>query len=129
MRRFRGSGLRMREPGAVRARVDGANRYTAEGGRPPPADRQPYHRTRTYAARDIPEVLATTHATRDGVWGHIVVEAGEVVLRRLASGVDERLDTSRTAWIAPNELHAVRATGDARFYVKFVADSGSLDAR
>lgn len=129
MRRFRGSGLRMREPGAVRARTNGASRYAAAGGRQPPADRQPYHRTRTYTARDIPEVLATTHATRDGVWGHIVVEAGEVVLRRLAPGVDEHLDTAHTAWIAPTEPHAVRASGDARFYVEFVADSGSIDAR
>lgn len=90
-----------------------------------PADAQPYKRTPDFTCDTVPRALLDAHDTRAGVWGRIVVEAGEVLYRILEPEFEEvLLSPSRDGVVEPTMKHAVEPRPGARFYVEFLRVPG-----
>lgn len=85
-----------------------------------------YKRTPTFTETTVPRGLLKDHGTKQGVYGHIVVEAGQLALT-----VGEQrvvLEPGRSAVTLPQEVHAVEPLGAVRFHVEFYrepTDDGS----
>jgi tellurite resistance-related uncharacterized protein len=77
-----------------------------------------YKRTATFTESTVPAGLLRDHRTKAGVWGRIVVEAGELAYVvgahtfRLGPGVD--------GIVAPQVTHHVAPVGSVRFHVVFL---------
>lgn len=89
-----------------------------------PPGLQPYKRTAIFTETTVPAGLLGDHATKDGVWGLIRVEHGEL---RYAI-TDPRRDPSTQiltpsgapGLVEPTILHRVEPLGAVRFYVEFL---------
>jgi tellurite resistance-related uncharacterized protein len=86
-----------------------------------PKDVAPYQRTATFTAESVPKALLKDHATKSGVWGLIVVEAGELELVRTDDEAPpETLRTGDAGVIAPEERHRVKfLKTDGEFHIVF----------
>lgn len=89
-----------------------------------PAGLAPYKRTATFTETTVPGALLDDHSTKDGVWGLIRVEEGQLRYcvtdpRRPAS---ERVLTAETlpGVVEPTILHRVEPIGPVRFHVEFL---------
>lgn len=88
-----------------------------------PDDLAPYRRTGDFTEATVPSALLGDHATKEGVWGLIHVEAGRLRYRV----TDPRRPASETVLIAggapgiiePTILHHVEPLGTVRFHVEF----------
>lgn len=80
-----------------------------------------YQRTRAFDTTTVPAALLHAHRTRAGVWGRIVVEAGEL-LYRIDDETNEHilLRPGRDGIVEPQVPHAVQPRGDVRFHVEFL---------
>lgn len=83
-----------------------------------------YKRTPIFTEATIPAGLLGEHATKEGVWGLIRVEAGE--LRYLVTDA-HREETrelltplTEPGIVEPTIIHRVEPVGPVRFYVEFL---------
>lgn len=89
-----------------------------------PADMACYRKTPVFEAGQVPRGLLREHATKAGVWGRIVVSAGEVVYVvgdrrwRLRPGAGGSA-ADGAGVVVPELRHHVEPGPDARFCVEF----------
>lgn len=83
----------------------------------------PYKRTPTFTEASIPAGLLNDHQTKEGTWGLICVEEGElryVVTDPRRPPSDVRLSKDAPPGIVePTILHRVEPLGPVRFHVEF----------
>lgn len=96
---------------------------------PLPAGLQPYKRTATFTEATVPAGLLADHSTKDGVWGLIHVEAGELLYlvtdQRRAASSGTLTPTTEPGVIEPTILHRVEPVGPVRFHVEFLRPAQS----
>jgi tellurite resistance-related uncharacterized protein len=83
----------------------------------------PYKRTATFTEVTVPAALLDDHSTKDGVWGLICVEEGQLRYRvtdprRPAS--ECVLTPEAPGVVEPTILHRVEPLGPVRFHVEFL---------
>lgn len=79
-----------------------------------------FHQTPDFENETIPGALQTSHQTKDGVWGKIVVEQGELIYRILQPEVEENhLSPSTFGVVEPTVPHEVEPVGEVKFHVEF----------
>lgn len=89
-----------------------------------PSGLHPYKRTPTFTEASIPPGLLADHSTKDGVWGLIHIEEGQ--LRYLITDprreAEERILTNGGApgIVEPTIVHHVAPLGPVRFHVEFL---------
>ena len=84
---------------------------------------RPYKRTAIFTETSIPAGLLNDHHTKEGTWGLIHVEEGELQYsvtdpRRAPSAVTLTTETPPGV-VEPTILHRVQPLGAVRFYVEF----------
>lgn len=90
----------------------------------PPPDAVPYKRTPSFTEENVPAGLLADHDTKEGTWGLIVVEKGQ--LRYIVDDPrrprSERILTPDTdpGVIEPTVRHRVAPLGVVRFHVEFL---------
>lgn len=85
-----------------------------------PPDAQPYRRTPEFTEETVPSGLKSSHSTKSGTWGRIVVLEGRLLYRILQSPVEELcLDSDNPGVVEPEIEHEVQPLGKVRFYVQF----------
>lgn len=88
-----------------------------------PQGLQSYKRTPTFTETTVPAGLLNDHATKQGVWGLIHVEAGElhyfVTDARRVPSACVLSSLSVPGVVEPTILHRVEARGPVRFHVEF----------
>jgi tellurite resistance-related uncharacterized protein len=85
-----------------------------------PKGAEPYRRTPSFDAQSLPQGLQQAHATKPGVWGEIVVEAGK--LEYVIEGeppLRQILDLLHSGIVHPQEKHHVRFIEPGSFHVVF----------
>lgn len=89
-----------------------------------PTGLQPYKRTPTFTEATIPAGLQSDHSTKDGVWGLIHVEDGELryIVTDARRGHSEVILTpaSMPGIVEPTIVHHVQPIGSVRFHVEFL---------
>ena len=89
-----------------------------------PASVTPYRRTPEFNERSVPKGLLTSHSTKPGTWGMIVVIEGSLTYRILEPEVEEHeLDAEHPGVVEPTVTHEIEPHAGARFYVQFYAES------
>ena len=83
-----------------------------------PDDVEPYKRTRAFTQASVPSGLLADHTTRDGVWGRIVVVAGE--LDYIIGDETIALSPGIVGIIPPTVPHRVAIDGEVEFFVEFL---------
>ncbi|QGN55048.1 DUF1971 domain-containing protein [Novosphingobium sp. Gsoil 351] len=98
-----------------------------------PPGLQSYKRTQTFTAATIPRALLNDHSTKDGTWGLIHVEKGELLYvvtdpRRPAS---EQVLTPESALgvVEPTILHRVEPISPVRFHLEFFRGEPTVGPR
>lgn len=79
-----------------------------------------YAKTKQFTHETLPKSIAEEHNTKEGVWGHLRVLKGEV--QYFLAGQDSPLATIQAPGsfvILPTELHYVKLSQDAEFFVEF----------
>lgn len=83
----------------------------------------PYKRTPTFTEENIPAGLLNDHQTKEGTWGLICVEEGElryIVTDPNRTPSDTKLSKDAPPGIVePTILHRVEPLGSVRFHVEF----------
>lgn len=80
-----------------------------------------YRSTPSFDDSSIPAGLLGEHSTKDGVWGRLVVEQGELwVDFALPLSTSVHGTTDEPIVIPPSIVHRVRLAGPARFRVDFL---------
>lgn len=83
-----------------------------------------YKRTASFTQVSIPAGLRQDHSTKDGVWGLICVEEGELryVITDPRRPPEELCLTAKTppGVVEPTILHFVEPSGEVRFHVQFL---------
>ena len=87
--------------------------------KPLPEGVAPYSRTPSFTAETTPAALRADHATKPGVWGVIMVEAGRVTYAIPSTGERHDLVANRPGIVEPEVRHRVTPSDDARFFVEF----------
>jgi tellurite resistance-related uncharacterized protein len=85
-----------------------------------PSGLEPYKRTAELTSETIPAGLRSSHRTKEGVWGRIVVLEGRLRYRILEPTVEEHeLFPGCDGVVEPTVPHEVEPLGAVRFYVEF----------
>ena len=85
-----------------------------------PTDVVAYRRTPEFTEASTPRGLRSSHRTKPGTWGEIVVLEGTLLYRVLEPDVQEiRLDPGNPGIVEPTVRHEIEPSADARFYVQF----------
>ncbi len=85
---------------------------------------EPYRRTPTFDQDTVPAGLLRDHATRAGVWGRIVVEAGALRYHVDPLGTVMDLGPDTPGTVVPQVPHRVEPLGPVRFHLRFYAGPG-----
>ena len=85
-----------------------------------PAQCVAYKQTPEFTEATVPAGLLRDHTTRAGVWGRIVVLAGELRYRVPSLAVDQLLTPAAPGIVAPEVPHSVEPAGPVRFFVEFL---------
>ena len=82
----------------------------------------PYRRTPTFTETSVPRGLLADHKTKQGVWGLLTVESGEIAYVITEAGQEEEILVRPGApgVIAPQQRHHVRPQGAVSFHVQFL---------
>lgn len=81
-----------------------------------------YKRTPIFDQNSVPAGLRSQHATKDGVWGLIVVLEGQLLLRFPEAGSQRLLEPHTPGVIEPRQAHDVEPIGSVNFFVEFYRD-------
>jgi tellurite resistance-related uncharacterized protein len=85
-----------------------------------PANVTAYKRTPTFTELSVPEGLLSSHRTKPGTWGKIIVLKGRLTYRILEPDLQEfQLDPDHPGIIEPTVKHEVQPQGEVEFYVEF----------
>ena len=85
-----------------------------------PPDLQPYRRTPEFTEATMPSGLTSSHSTKSGTWGQIIVLEGEILYRILKTPFEElRLGITNPGVVEPEIEHEIEPLGKVRFYVQF----------
>jgi tellurite resistance-related uncharacterized protein len=85
-----------------------------------PSGVEPYKRTPEFTSETVPAGLRSSHRTKEGVWGRIVVLEGRLRYRILEPAVEEvELSPGVEGVVEPTVPHEVEPLGAVRFYVEF----------
>ena len=80
----------------------------------------PYARTPLFTTQTVPDSLTSKHETKDGTYGRLVVERGEVSYFLEGEAQPMAKITPDAAFIIfPQETHYVQLAEDTAFYVEF----------
>jgi tellurite resistance-related uncharacterized protein len=89
-----------------------------------PSGLESYKRTPSFTESSVPSGLLNDHATKDGTWGLIHVEAGRlryVVTDPRRAGVERILEPDAAPGVVePTIRHHVQPIGPVRFHVEFL---------
>ena len=79
-----------------------------------------YNKTPEFTESSVPDGLLNNHQTKAGVWGKIVVLAGELEYT-IVEPTEQviRLSPSNFGVVEPTVLHHVKPLGPVLFYVEF----------
>lgn len=83
-----------------------------------PSKVKPYKRTPLFTEESIPESLLKKHNTKEGTWGLINVEQGELEYV-IEDSEKYLLAPSKPGVVEPEVFHHVRPLGKVSFYVEF----------
>lgn len=85
-----------------------------------PSDLVEYKRTPEFSRLSVPAALLSSHSTKTGTWGKIVVLEGSLTYRILEPEVEELLlDPQRPGIVEPVTRHEIETHAEARFYIQF----------
>ncbi len=85
-----------------------------------PEDVTAYNKTPEFTELTVPDRLLNHHQTKAGVWGKIVVLAGELQYTIVEPTQEVvLLSPSQYGVVEPAMLHQVKPLGAVRFYVEF----------
>ena len=98
-----------------------------------PPGLEDYKQPATFTETTVPAGLLSDHSTKEGVWGLIEIESGQ--LRYLVTD-PRRADRGQTlvaggdaGIVEPTILHRVEPVGEVRFHVRFLREpTGPLQA-
>ena len=85
-----------------------------------PDDVEASGKTPLFTNETVPDKILNHHELQAGTWGRLTVEAGTVSFFR--QGDDAPLaviSTGKSFVIVPEEVHYVRLSEDAKFFVRF----------
>lgn len=103
------------------ARIGGEIECFACGQRSLPSGAEAYRSTRSFDEHGVPSGLLGEHTTKDGVWGRLQVETGELWVEFAPPlSVMVRGRPSVPVVIPPSIVHHVRLAGPVRFHVEFL---------
>src|SRR5690348_6628591 len=86
----------------------------------PPALRE-YKRTATFTEANTPAGLLRNHATKEGTWALIVIEAGQLEYAIESPFSEFLLTPELPGVIEPTVPHRVKLVGPVRFHLEFLA--------
>lgn len=79
-----------------------------------------YKKTSEFTETTVPNGLLKNHQTKEGVWGKIIVLAGNLEYTIIEPEQEViQLNESRYGVVEPTILHHVKPLGPVRFYVEF----------
>ncbi len=85
-----------------------------------PSDLAEFKRTPEFSELSVPGALLSSHSTKEGTWGKIVVLEGKLIYRILEPDAEElELDPQYPGVIEPAIRHEIEIHSPARFYVQF----------
>lgn len=85
-----------------------------------PDDVKEYKRTPTFTENSIPKGLLSSHTTKAGTWGKIVIEEGKLLYRILEPEIEEIILTpEKFGVVEPQVRHEVEPVGPVTFHVEF----------
>ena len=77
-------------------------------------------KTPLFTNESVPDKILTHHELQAGTWGLLTVEAGTVSFFRQGEDTPVAVISSKKPFvILPEEVHYVRLSEDARFFVEF----------
>jgi len=85
-----------------------------------PGEVTPYRRTPEFSETSVPKGLLTSHTTKSGTWGKIVVLEGALKYRILEPDLEEiYLDPDCHEIVEPTVKHEAQSLGRVTFYLQF----------
>lgn len=91
-----------------------------------PPGLEAYKQTATFTEATVPAGLLSDHSTKEGVWGLIEVESGElrylVTDPRRANREQTLVAGGEAGIVEPTILHSVEPVGEVRFHVRFLRE-------
>ncbi len=85
-----------------------------------PDDVGPYGKTPLFTNETVPDKILNHHELQAGTWGLLTVEVGTVSFFRKGEDVPVAVISSEKPFvILPEEVHYVRLSEDAQFFVQF----------
>lgn len=78
-----------------------------------------YKKTPVFDQDTVPARILTEHNTKAGVWGHLVVVAGEIEYVDLEESRTTLATPQHAVVIAPQRKHHLRLLGPVTFFVEF----------
>ncbi|MCR8923431.1 DUF1971 domain-containing protein [Dasania sp. GY-MA-18] len=85
-----------------------------------PTDVVAYKKTPEFDENTVPKGLLKAHQTKEGVWGKIIILAGQLEYRILAPQNETLvLSPAQHGVVEPTMLHQVKPLGPVKFYVEF----------
>ena len=85
-----------------------------------PDDAEPCGKTPVFTNETVPDTILNHHQLQAGTWGLLTVEAGSVSFFRKEEDTPVSVISSEKPFvILPEEVHHVRLSEDAKFFVTF----------
>lgn len=85
-----------------------------------PDDVEPCGKTPLFTNKSVPDKILNHHELQAGTWGLLTVEAGTVSFFRKGDDAPVAVISSEKPFvILPEEVHYVRLSEDAKFFVTF----------
>ena len=88
----------------------------------------PYKSTPEFDQDSLPEAIRSAHNTKQGVWGLLVVDEGEVRLVFHEPCREVTVSPGKPAVIPPQVVHHVEVDGPMRMHVEFYREDPSRAA-
>ena len=85
-----------------------------------PDDVEPHGKTPLFTSETVPDKILSHHELQAGTWGLLTVEAGTVSFFRQGDDLPVAVISCEKPFvILPEEVHHVRLSEDAKFFVTF----------
>ena len=85
-----------------------------------PASVTCYKKTPIFSELTVPKALLSSHYTKSGVWGKIVVLQGQLVYRILEPQLETLiLSSGKFGVVEPAAKHEVEPIGKVQFFIEF----------
>ena len=86
-----------------------------------PENVKEYKRTPSFTEDSVPKGLLSSHTTKAGTWGKIVIEDGKLLYRILEPQIEEVvLSSMKHGVVEPQIPHEVQPLGQVKFHVVFL---------